>query len=244
MYYICGFHAVFSALINAKDLVQELYINTKRQDQRMQDLLQLASNITIHHHSAEELSKLLPKLNHQGVIAKLKQLPEYGESDLDNLVASAPQPGLFLILDGITDPHNFGACLRTADACGVSLVITPKDNSAPISPVVSKVASGALEVLPIVRVTNLVRALDRMKKLGVWIYGADALAPQYLSALDCNSSVALVMGAEGSGMRRLTKEHCDALYSLPMLGTVSSLNVSVATGVSLYEVVRQRGLFA
>jgi len=152
---------------------------------------------------------------------------------------------LILILDGITDPHNLGACLRSADATGVDFVMIPKDKSASVTPVVSKVACGAAESVPLVRVTNLVRAMDILKEQGVWIYGAAGEAKCSLYQIDCTGMVAIAMGAEGEGLRRLTREHCDGLFcdglfSLPMAGSVNSLNVSVATGVSLYEVVRQR----
>lgn len=150
---------------------------------------------------------------------------------------------LILILDGITDPHNLGACLRSADATGVDFVVIPKDKSASITPVVSKVACGAAESIPLVRVTNLARAMDILKQQGVWIFGAAGEAENLLYAMDCSGNIALVMGAEGTGLRRLTREHCDGLFSLPMMGSVESLNVSVATGVSLYEVIRQRGQF-
>ena len=150
------------------------------------------------------------------------------------------KPCLILILDGVTDPHNLGACLRSADAAGVDFVVIPKDKNASVTPVVSKVACGAAESMPIVRVTNLARAMDVLKEQGVWIYGAAGEATESLYRLDCKSSIALVMGSEDKGLRHLTREQCDGLFSLPMLGTVSSLNVSVATGICLFEVVRQR----
>jgi 23S rRNA (guanosine2251-2'-O)-methyltransferase len=177
---------------------------------------------------------------HQGIVANAAALPDYTDSDLVRLLEEAKSPSLILILDGVTDPHNLGACLRTADAVGVDFVIIPKDKSASITPVVSKVACGAAESIPLVRVTNLARAMDVIKQQGVWIYGAAGEANQTIYELDFTSTIALALGAEGDGLRRLTREHCDGLFSLPMLGHVESLNVSVATGVSLYEVIRQR----
>ncbi len=179
-------------------------------------------------------------LTHQGVVASVRPLPEYNESNIISLLEKSKKPGLILILDGVTDPHNLGACLRSADAAGVDFVLIPKDKSASITPVVSKVACGAAESIPLVRVTNLARAMELLKEHGVWIYGAAGEAQSSIYQLDCSSTIALVMGAEGEGLRRLTRERCDGLFSLPMLGSVSSLNVSVATGISLFEVVRQR----
>ena len=153
----------------------------------------------------------------------------------------SPHPVLLLVLDGVTDPHNLGACLRSADAAGVDAVIVPKDKSADLGPTVSKVACGAAEVVPFARVTNIARTLEALKARGVWIYGTAGEAEATLYETDLRGSVALVMGAEGDGMRRLTRELCDYLIKLPMAGTVSSLNVSVATGICLFEVVRQRG---
>ncbi|OYV53216.1 MAG: 23S rRNA (guanosine(2251)-2'-O)-methyltransferase RlmB [Legionella sp. 21-45-4] len=155
-------------------------------------------------------------------------------------MAAAKTPAFILILDGITDPHNLGACLRSADAAGVHCVITPKDNSARITPVVSKVASGAAESVPLIQVTNLARTLDRLKQLGIWIYGAAGEAPQSLYTMNLTAPTALVLGSEGNGLRRLTRDHCDELFSLPMQGQVSSLNVSVASGIAVYETLRQR----
>lgn len=242
-YYVYGLHAVTALLSNRQRPILKLFVKQERQDSRLQELLTLATihQIPIEKLSAQQMNQRFGEYKHQGVVASTGRLPDYNESDLPHLLASAKKPCLLLILDGVTDPHNLGACLRTADATGVDFVIIPKDKSASITPTVSKVACGAAESLPLVRVTNLVRAMESLKQAGVWIYGAAGEASDSLYQIDCqSSSIALAMGAEGDGLRRLTREHCDGLFALPMLGNVSSLNVSVATGVSLYEVLRQR----
>lgn len=240
--YIYGLHAVHAALSNRHRKVLKLFISQERDDKRLQDILTKAThaNIAIERKSPQAMNQSFADFSHQGVVALASCLPEYGERDLARLIEQSKAPCLILILDGVTDPHNLGACLRSADAAGVDFVMIPKDNSANITPVVSKVACGAAESMPLVRVTNLARAMSLLKEQGIWIYGACGEATQEIYDFDYQTSVALVMGAEGSGMRRLTREHCDGLFSLPMCGSVSSLNVSVATGISLYEVVRQR----
>lgn len=241
-HYVYGVHAVNALLRNPHRKIKKLYINHERIDKRIQALLDLAAKlgVSVEKLSAKLMNQRFADFSHQGVVASAGSLPDYGEADLTALLAASKQPCLILMLDGLTDPHNLGACLRTADAAGVDFVVIPKDKSASITPVVTKVACGAAESVPLVRVTNLVRAMEILKQEGVWIYGAAGEATETLYQLDCKSAVALVMGAEGEGLRRLTREHCDGLFSLPMLGSVDSLNVSVATGVSLYEVVRQR----
>lgn len=243
--YVYGVHAVAALLANPHRATKKLYVNLERVDRRIQDLLDLAVEqaIPIDKLSAQKMNQQFADFNHQGVVAAAANLPDYGESDLVDLLAKSKKPALLLILDGVTDPHNLGACLRSADATGVDFVIIPKDKNASITPVVSKVACGAAESIPLVRVTNLVRAMEIIKQEGVWIYGAAGEASDSLYQLDgSKSSMAIVMGAEGDGMRRLTREHCDGLFSLPMIGTVESLNVSVATGVCLYEILRQRSI--
>lgn len=241
---IYGIHAVEAALNNPRRTIKKLYINQERADSRLQSVLEKAESrgIFVEKLTSQALNKRFPDVAHQGVAAQTGALPEYVESDLTSLLESCQSPALILILDGVTDPHNLGACLRTADAAGVDFVIIPKDKSASITPVVSKVACGAAESIPVVRVTNLARAIAILKDHGVWVYGAAGEAEVSLYNIDTHTSLALVMGAEGSGLRRLTRDLCDGLFSLPMHGEVSSLNVSVATGVSLYEVVRQRSL--
>ncbi len=241
-HYIYGLHAVASLLNHRPGLVQYIGVRQTRDDARMEELLLLArhSGIEVRVLTTQQMQQQFPNMVHQGIIACTSSIPEYHERDLPQLMALMKKPGLILILDGVTDPHNLGACLRSAEAAGVDFVICPKDRSATITAVVSKVASGAAETLPFVRVVNLARTLEFLKQEGVWIYGAEGSSKTSLYQLDFRSSIALVMGSEGSGMRRLTREHCDDLFSLPMQGFVSSLNVSVATGISLYEVVRQR----
>jgi 23S rRNA (guanosine2251-2'-O)-methyltransferase len=238
---IHGIHAVQAALNNPTRVILQLTINQERTDKRLNDLLHQATerNVPIVLLSASQMKQQFPDMLHQGVIAELAPLPPYTERDLPDLLNKMAS-GLILILDGVTDPHNLGACLRSADATGVSFVVIPKDKSAGVTAVVSKVACGAAESVPIVTVTNLARAMKTIQQQGVWIYGAAGDATSSLYALDCTSSIAIVLGAEGQGLRRLTREQCDGLFAIPMQGQVSSLNVSVAAGVCLYEVVRQR----
>ncbi|WP_367608056.1 23S rRNA (guanosine(2251)-2'-O)-methyltransferase RlmB [Legionella sp. W05-934-2] len=239
--WVFGVHAVTAVLSQTNRQVYTLYIDTHKTDQAYQKIRQFAEQQSIAIRSIQAIEKQFSNQTHQGVIASVAPLPEYQQGDLPLLLGNtANKNALILILDGITDVHNLGACLRTADGAGVDFVIMPKDKSAPINATVSKVASGAAECVPIVRVTNLARAMKALQEAGVWIYGAAGEAKQTLYQLDCQGPVALVMGSEGNGLRRLTREHCDQLYSLPMQGYVESLNVSVATGVSLYEVLRQR----
>ncbi|MBA4697124.1 MAG: 23S rRNA (guanosine(2251)-2'-O)-methyltransferase RlmB [Legionella sp.] len=241
--FVYGIHAVTALLKNVTREIKTLYVNQQRADKRIQPLLDIAaarglSLITL---SMDQMNQRFPDMTHQGIVACAKRLPQYQEKDLNDLLANNERSNkLILVLDGITDPHNFGACLRTADAAGVDLVITPKDKSAPVTPVVAKVACGATETVPILRVTNLVRTLNSLKEAGIWIYGAALGTTHTLYDLDFTTSTALVMGSEGNGLRRLTRENCDALFTIPLEGQVESLNVSVATGVCLYEVIRQR----
>jgi len=240
--YVYGVHAVAALLANRHRVTKVLYLTQDRVDKRVQELLALAeqAHIPVERLAAHKMDQRFSEFTHQGVVAVAGNLPEYGETDLCLLLESSKKPALILILDGVTDPHNLGACLRSADAAGVDFVIIPKDKNASITPVVSKVACGAAESMPLVRVTNLARAMEVIKQEGVWIYGATGEADELIYSLDCKTSIAIVLGAEGTGMRRLTRDQCDGVFALPMLGTVTSLNVSVATGVCLYEVVRQR----
>lgn len=243
--YVYGVHAVAALLANQLRPAKKLYVNQERTDKRLLDILNKAQElkIPIEYLSAQKMNQRFADFSHQGLVAEAGKIPEYVENDLERLLQMSKQPCLILILDGVTDPHNLGACLRSADAAGVDFVVIPKDKNAAITPVVSKVACGAAESVPLVRVTNLVRAMELLKQQGVWIYGAAGEASSSLYQLDCKTSIALVMGAEGKGMRHLTRERCDGLFALPMLGAVSSLNVSVATGICLYEVIRQRSQF-
>lgn len=238
---IYGLHAVEAAINNPLRTIHMLYVNQERQDKRIETLMSKAhaQHIPFTLLSSQALKKQFPEIKHQGIVAILNSTT-HSEADLSVLLQSE-KPLFILILDGVTDPHNLGACLRTADAVGVDVVITPKDNSAPVNATVSKVACGAAETVPVIRVTNLARTLDTLKAAGVWLYGAAGEATGSLYEMNfTGSSVAILMGAEGKGLRRLTKDYCDVLFSIPMHGNVSSLNVSVATGVSLYEVIRQR----
>jgi 23S rRNA (guanosine2251-2'-O)-methyltransferase len=240
--FVYGLHAVSALLLNPYRRISRVFISEERHDQKIDTLLSqaLKLEIPVERLALQTMNQRFKDVVHQGIVAIAKPMPDYGERDIPTLLAIANTPSLILILDGVTDPHNLGACLRSANAAGVDFVITPKDKNASITPVVTKVACGAAETTPLVRVTNLVRALELLKEHGIWIYGAAGESEHTIYHLDAKVPLALIMGAEGKGMRRLTREHCDQLFSLPMSGSVSSLNVSVAAGVSLYEVVRQR----
>lgn len=241
-HYVYGVHAVNALLLNVHRTTKKIFVNEDREDSRIQKILQhaLQSQIPLEKLSMQQLNQRFSGFVHQGIVAQASALPEYNETHLGALLQACKKPCLILILDGITDPHNLGACLRSADATAVDFVVIPKDKNASITPVVSKVACGAAECIPLVRVTNLARSMELLKNEGVWIYGAAGEATTSLYDTDCRGNVAIVMGAEGEGLRRLTRERCDALFFLPMLGSVSSLNVSVATGVSLFEIQKQR----
>ncbi len=237
---IYGFHAVTSRLRQSGDSVKELYVDAAREDRRVQDLLKAAEGrgVRIMRVDEKRLDGLTHQARHQGVAARVEiaRLPTHIEDVLEAL----QEPPLLLILDGVTDPHNLGACLRVADAMGVHAVMAPKDRAVGVTAVVSKVASGAAETVPYIAVTNLARAMRELKERGVWILGADERAEQDLYAGKLTGPLAWALGAEGEGMRRLTREHCDELVRIPMLGTVESLNVSVSAGICLSETRRQR----
>lgn len=238
---IFGLNPILQLLNNNPEKIKEIYVSMHKDDKRVTELINLAQNgsISMQRVDPKKLDKLSAGQNHQGVVAKIVAMPVLTEADLPALINNSACP-LLLILDGVQDPHNLGACLRTADAAGVTAVIVPKDNAVGITPIVRKVASGAAETVPLVQVSNLARTLKDLQQLGVWLVGTDADGTQTLYELDLLGPIALILGAEGEGMRQLTKKHCDYLVRLPMLGQVASLNVSVATGVCLYEVVRQR----
>lgn len=240
--WIYGMHAVGALLTRAPERIERLLVQEARHDQRMTELLAPAeaAGISIERAPRSALDDYASG-QHQGIVARLHADFEYREADLEALLARVPQP-LLLVLDGITDPHNLGACLRSADAAGVTAVIAPRDRAVGLTPAVRKVACGAAEVIPFVQVTNLARTLKWLQQQGVWTVGTAGEADLDLYEQNLTGPVALVMGAEGSGLRRLTREHCDFLVKLPMAGSVSSLNVSVATGVCLFEAVRQRQL--
>ena len=238
-----GIHAIDVILRRSPERIISLSIQSDRNDKRIQGLLSLAQNqgVAIDRVTKADLDEMVSE-RHQGVVAVIKPRQADGgvtERDLSSYLKGIDCP-LVLVLDGVTDPHNLGACLRSADAAGVAAVIVPKDNSAELNAVARKVASGAADVIPLVRVTNLVRTLRSLKELGIWIVGTTGEADTLVYDQDLSIPTALVMGAEGLGMRRLTTEACDFLVKLPMAGDVSSLNVSVATGICLFEAVRQR----
>lgn len=238
---IYGVHAVEALLRHHPKRVKQLWLAEGRQDPRVQALVQLAgeARVPVGQRERRELDEWAEGV-HQGVVAEVSPSQVWGENFLDELLARNESVPLLLVLDGVTDPHNLGACLRTADAAGVQAVIVPKDKSATLNATVRKVACGAAEVVPLVAVTNLARTLEKLQRQGLWIVGTAGEATQEIFDLDLRGPSVLVMGAEGKGMRRLTREHCDYLAKLPMGGSVSSLNVSVATGVCLFEAVRQR----
>ena len=239
---LIGIHAVSSAVKSASDDIEWLRIDSNSKNKRLHELETQAdrAGVNIIKASAKELDRLSAQQRHQGVIANFKGSNVAPEGQLDSFLDSIEGTPLILVLDGIQDPHNLGACLRTADAAGVHLVIICKDRSAGITPVVRRAASGAAETLPVIQATNLARVLRTLKERGIWLAGTSDEANDSLYTTDLTGPLALVMGSEGRGMRRLTGELCDYLVGIPMAGQVESLNVSVATGVCLYEINRQR----
>ena len=237
-----GIHTVATVLRWQPERVQSLWLEQNKKNNRIAELIDQArsAGISIQEVQRNKLDQLSEGAQHQGIAASCSPTALLDEHELYEQIEQNMQPVLLLILDEISDPHNFGACLRTADAAGVAAVILPQRNSSPITPVVHKIASGASIRVPIIKTPNLSRFINRIKKLGVWVYGAAGEAPNSIYQANLSQACAIVMGAEGAGLRRLTQESCDQLYALPMLGDVDSLNVSVATGIFLYEAVRQR----
>ena len=237
---LAGFQSVIARLRQAPESIREIYVEAQRRDKRMVAFIEQASQAgcKVHPVAADRLDGLAGGSRHQGVvaIADVHRLAD----DLDEVLDSVQGPALLLVLDGVTDPHNLGACLRTADAAGVHAVIAPRDRSAGLNTTVRRVACGAAESVPYLMVTNLARTMRELKERDIWLIGTDDGASQSIHQTDTRRSTAWVMGAEGEGMRRLTRETCDELVHIPMLGSVESLNVSVATAVCLYETVRQR----
>ena len=242
---IYGVHAVEALLRHHPKRVKQIWLAEGRSDPRVQTLIELAAENRVAVGQAErrEMDAWVEGV-HQGVVADVSPSQVWGEAMLDELLDRTEGAPLLLVLDGVTDPHNLGACLRSADAAGALAVIVPKDKSATLTPTVRKVACGAAEVIPLVAVTNLARTLEKLKQRGLWVVGTAGEAEQDLYQQDLTGPTILIMGAEGSGMRRLTRDLCDYLVRLPMAGSVSSLNVSVATGVCLFEALRQRGVKA
>lgn len=237
-----GLHSVQAALDYSPKKIHKAWIDSGRLDKRLGQAVDdlLALGIEPEKVDRKRLDRLADGSNHQGIVIEVEMPGELSESDLKSAVENLTETALFLVLDNVQDPHNLGACLRTADATGVHGVIITKDNATGITPTVCKVASGAAETVPVYQVTNLSRTLRWLKGEGLWIIGAASETAQTVYNVDFTVPMALVIGAEGKGLRRLTKEQCDVLVSVPMLGQVDSLNLSVATGVLLYEAVRQR----
>ena len=235
--WIYGLHSAESRIVRAPQSILEAYLDDKRRDARIHKIEQALqnNNIAFQRVSKQDLNKLVEG-NHQGVVLKTKIAAQQSERALYALIANLEHPPFLLVLDQITDPHNLGACLRTADGAGVDAVILPKDGACPINETVRRVASGAAESVEVFYVTNLARCLKEIKNLGVWVVGLSDSAEQNLADYELKPPLAMVLGAEAKGMRQLTQQHCDQLISIPMKGAVSSLNVSVATGVVLYSV--------
>ena len=236
-----GFHAVGVRLKTAPQSIIEIYYEATRRDARMRQFVERAQQAGVRLIEADglRLSKLAGSHGHQGVVARVEAVEQ--ARSLDDLLDQLNEPPLLLVLDGITDPYNLGACLRVADGAGAHAVIAPKDHAAGINATVAKVASGAAETVPYFMVTNLARTLNELKERNIWVIGTSGDAPRTLYQADLKTPVALVLGAEGPGMRQLTRKTCDELVCIPMRGAVESLNVSVASGVCLYEALRQRG---
>jgi 23S rRNA (guanosine2251-2'-O)-methyltransferase len=240
--FVYGLHAIAALLEKNPQRVRQVFIQKGREDTRIAALRTLAQefNISVQSVSRSHLDEWTENAVHQGIVAQVIAQTSLTETDLFSLLDQLQTAAFLLILDGVQDPHNLGACMRTANAAGVHAVIIPKDKSVALTPTVLKVASGAAEITPVVAVTNLARVLRELKKRGIWIYGACDSAEKSIYQENLQGDIAIVLGAEGTGLRRLTEEHCDQLLHIPMQGTVSSLNVSVATGICLFEAVRQR----
>ncbi|GGI79417.1 23S rRNA (guanosine(2251)-2'-O)-methyltransferase RlmB [Shewanella gelidii] len=238
---VFGIHAVEALLKNTPERIIEMWLLQGREDERLLPLIKTAKEfgVSVQTSARKVLDNKANSSQHQGIVARVKAAKILSDNELDVLLGKTETPFL-LILDGVTDPHNLGACLRNADAAGVQGIIVPKDNSVGITSIVSKVACGAAESVPLFQVTNLARTMRYLQDKGVWIIGTAGEADCELYQADLKGPLAIAMGAEGKGLRRLSREACDTLVSIPMAGEVSSLNVSVATGVCLFEAVRQR----
>ena len=244
--WVLGHHAINAVLRMAPQRAIALWVTLNPKNAAQNAILKTVEELGLPVHPVDKrvLEKKCGSSQHQGVALLAKPKSDGGDKELQHFVSqlNSDKPALLLVLDQVQDPHNFGACLRTADAAGVDAVVVAKDNASPTTPVVQKVASGAAETVPVFRVTNLSRALTSLQQQGIWLIGTSDKAKHSLYQQDLTGPIAIVMGAEGKGLRRLTEQTCDELVSIPMAGSVvSSLNVSVATGVCLYEVVRQRG---
>ena len=238
---IHGFHAILAKLRHAADDVKEIYLAEARQDGRVRDLLRAAeaAGVRVMPVDMARLDGMAGGERHQGVVARVAALQRH--VTLDDVLDTLTEPALLLVLDGVTDPHNLGACLRVADAVGAHAVIAPKDRACGLNATAIKVASGAADTIPYLMVTNLARTLRELKERNIWVIGAAGEAAKDIYGVDQKGAVAWVLGAEGEGLRRLTRETCDELAKIPMFGSVESLNVSVASGICLFEARRQRG---
>ena len=239
-HHLFGFHAVTARLRVRPESVRSIYVADARHDRRARELIEraTAAGVPVHVIDEQRLAGLAGSTKHQGVLALVAAHVAY--QTLDEVLDGLHEPPLLLILDGVTDPHNLGACLRSADAFGAQAVIVPKDRAAGVNATVAKAASGAADTVPVVTVTNLARSMRELKERGVWLLGADAGGEESLFDADLSGPVAWVLGAEGAGVRRLTREHCDRIISIPLSGSVASLNVSVVAGICLFATRRQR----
>jgi len=239
---LIGIHAIEAALNYDADNIVELYVETGSHNARVKELAERAREIGIKPHARDRaaLDRMTGGARHQGLVARYRAPAPLAESELPKLAEAAGANALFLVLDGVTDPHNLGACLRSAEAAGVTAVIVPKDRAVGMTPTVRRASAGAADRVPMVAATNLSRTLKTLKDAGVWLVGLVGDVEQSLYAVDLKGPIAIVLGSEGEGMRRLTREACDFLAKIPMRGDVESLNVSVATGIALFEVLRQR----
>lgn len=239
---VFGLHAVRTLLSQHPQRVSQVLVQKGRDDGRVAAIVQLAeqAKVRVAVRDGQELDRLAAGERHQGVCAQIKSMGVLGEGALDELLDKLTGPPLLLVLDGVQDPHNLGACLRSAAAAGVTAVVIPKDKAVQVNATVRKTSAGAADSIPVIRATNLSRCLRDLQQLGVWIYGLAGEADASLYGIDLRGNVALVLGGEADGLRRLTREQCDQLVKIPMPGEFESLNVSVATGVALFEAVRQR----
>lgn len=240
---LIGIHAVEAALDHDVSNLVELYVENGSQNARVKALAERARELGVKPHARDRaaLDRMTGGARHQGVVARYKAPAALAETDLAALVEKAGRDALLLVLDGVTDPHNFGACLRSSEAAGVTAVVVPKDRAVGVTPTVRRASAGAADRVPIVAATNLARTLNSIKDAGVWLVGLDGDATQSVYDIDLKGPIALVLGGEGEGMRRLTREACDFVAKIPMRGDVESLNVSVSTGIVLFEALRQRG---
>jgi 23S rRNA (guanosine2251-2'-O)-methyltransferase len=240
---LIGINSVEAALSHDPKNIVELFIETGSANARLKELSERARDLGVkpHGRTRELLDRMTGGARHQGVVAQYRAAPPRSENDLAGLVEAAGREALVLVLDGVTDPHNLGACLRSAEAAGVTAVVVTKDKAVGITPIVRRASAGAADRVPFIAATNLARTLRALKEQGVWLVGlAGEAESQDFYAVDLKGPIALVVGSEGEGLRRLTREQCDFLARIPMRGAVDSLNVSVATGVGLFEVLRQR----